>query len=155
MMVVYGYSRLVGYDESLSLRPDVLERVDNIDSRVFTLHLRPGHKWSDGHPFTSADFRYFWEDVANNPDLSPFGLPQVLKVRDQGPKFEVLSETAVRFTWEDPNPQFLPALAGPSPLYIYRPAQYLRQFHAKYAGLEQANALAAAAGSRTLSLIHI
>jgi peptide/nickel transport system substrate-binding protein len=138
MMVVYGYARLVGYDESLNLVPDILERVDNIDSRVFTLHLRPGHKWSDGHPFTSADFRYFWDDVANNPDLSPFGLPPVLKVRDKGPKFEVLSDTAVRFTWDEPNPQFLPALAAPSPLYIYRPGHYLRQFHAKYIGVDKA-----------------
>ena len=129
MMVVYGYSRLVGYDEKLNLVPDILERVENVDSRIFTLHLRPGHRWSDGQPFTTADFRYFWEDVANDPDLSPFGLPQVLKVRDRGPRFEVLSETAVRYTWDEPNPQFLPALAGPSPLYIYRPAHYLRQFH--------------------------
>jgi len=154
MMVVYGYARLVGYDESLNLVPDVLERVDNIESRVFTLHLRPGHKWSDGHPFTSADFRYFWDDVANNPDLSPFGLPPVLKVRDKGPKFEVLSETAVRFTWEEPNPQFLPALAAPSPLYIYRPAHYLRQFHAKYVGVDKATAQAKEAGSRSWAGYH-
>jgi len=154
MMVVYGYSRLVGYDESLNLVPDVLDRVDNIDSRVFTLHLRPGHKWSDGQPFTSADFRYFWDDVAHNPDLSPFGLPPILKVRDKGPKFEVLSETAVRFTWDEPNPQFLPALAGPSPLYIYRPAHYLRQFHAKYIGVDKATAQAKEAGSRSWAGYH-
>ena len=153
-LVVYGYSRLVGYDESLNLVPDVLERVDNIDSRIFTLHLRPGHKWSDGHPFTSADFRYFWEDVANNPDLSPFGLPQILRVRDRGPRFEVLSETAVRYTWEEPNPQFLPALAAPSPLYLYRPAHYLRQFHAKYIGAENATAQAKDAGSRSWAGYH-
>ena len=154
MMVVYGYSRLVGYDESLNLVPDVLDRVDNIDSRVFTLHLRPGHKWSDGQPFTSADFRYFWDDVAHNPDLSPFGLPPILKVRDKGPKFEVLSETAVRFTWDEPNPQFLPALAGPSPLYIYRPAHYLRQFHAKYIGVDKATAQAKEAGARSWAGYH-
>ena len=154
MMVVYGYSRLVGYDESLNLVPDVLDRVDNIDSRVFTLHLRPGHKWSDGQPFTSADFRYFWDDVAHNPDLSPFGLPPILKVRDKGPKFEVLSETAVRFTWDEPNPQFLPALAGPSPLYIYRPAHYLRQFHAKYIGVDKATTQAKEAGSRSWAGYH-
>ena len=140
MMVVYGYSRLVGYDEKLQLVPDILESVDNVDSRVFTFHLRPGHKWSDGQPFTAADFRYYWEDVATNKDLSPFGLPQALLVRGSGPRFEVLNETTVRFTWDEPNPQFLPALAGPSPLYIYRPAHYLRQFHPRYVGLEKANA---------------
>ena len=41
MMVVYGYSRLVGYDEQLRLVPDILQGVDSTDSRAFTLHLRP------------------------------------------------------------------------------------------------------------------
>ena len=154
MMVVYGYSRLVGYDEKLQLVPDILESVDNLDSRVFTFHLRPGHKWSDGHPFTAADFRYYWEDVATNTDLSPFGLPQALLVRGSGPRFEVLNETTVRFAWDEPNPQFLPALAGPSPLYVYRPAHYLRQFHPRYVGLEKANSVARAAGSRSWAGLH-
>ena len=154
MMVVYGYSRLVGYDEQLRLVPDILQSVDISDSRVFTLHLRPGHRWSDGTPFTTEDFRYYWEDVANNKDLSPFGLPQALLVEGRGPKFEVLDETTVRYTWQDPNPMFLPALAGPSPLYIYRPSRYLKPFHAKYAGLENANAVATAAGSRSWAGLH-
>jgi len=154
MMVVYGYSRLVGYDEQLRLRPDILQSVDDVDSRVFTLHLREGHKWSDGHPFTAEDFRYYWEDVANNKELSPFGLPQALLVEGRPPKFEVLSETTIRYTWAQPNPMFLPALAGPSPLYVYRPAHYLRQFHAKYAGLDKANALATDAGSRNWAGLH-
>ena len=154
MMVVYGYSRLVGYDEQLRLTPDILEKVDNVDSRIFTLHLRPGHKWSDGKPFTAEDFRYYWDDVAHNKDLSPFGLPQALLVNGHAPKFEVLNETTVRFTWQEPNPMFLPALAAPSPLYIYRPAHYLRQFHAHYVGVEKANALAVEAGSRSWAGLH-
>ena len=154
MMVVYGYSRLVGYDDQLRLVPDILERVENTDSRVFTLHLRHGHKWSDGQPFTAADFRYYWEDVATNKDLSPFGLPQALLVRDRGPRFEVLNDTTVRFSWDEPNPQFLPTLAGPSPLYIYRPAHYLRQFHPRHVGLEKANALAKAASARSWAGLH-
>jgi len=148
MMVVYGYARLVGYDEHLQLAPDILQSLDNVGNRVFTLHLRPGHRWSDGQPFTSEDFRYFWEDVANNKELSPFGLPRALLVDNHGPTFEVLDATTVRYTWDEPNPQFLAALAGPSPLFIYRPAHYLRQFHARYVGLAKANARAVAEGSR-------
>jgi len=148
MMVVYGYARLVGYYERLQLAPDILQSLDNVGNRVFTLHLRPGHRWSDGQPFTSEDFRYFWEDVANNKDLSPFGLPRALLVDNHGPTFEVLDATTVRYTWDEPNPQFLAALAGPSPLFIYRPAHYLRQFHARYVGLAKANARAVAEGSR-------
>lgn len=154
MMVVYGYARLMAYDEKLELVPDILQSIDNVGNRIFTLHLRPGHKWSDGQPFTAEDFRYYWEDVANDKDLSPFGLPRALLVNRKGPKFEVLDETTVRYSWDEPNPQFLSALAGPSPLFIYRPAHYLRQFHAKYIGLAKANALAAAAGSRTWAGLH-
>ncbi len=79
-MVVYGYARLVGYTPDLELQADILERVDNQDDKVFTLHLRPGHKWSDGQPFTSEDFRYWWEDVANNEALSPVGPPIALTI---------------------------------------------------------------------------
>jgi len=75
LMVVYGYARLVGYTPALALEPDMLENVDVQGGRSFTLRLRAGHKWSDGEPFTAEDFRYWFEDVASNPDLSPSGLP--------------------------------------------------------------------------------
>ena len=154
MMVVYGYARLVGYDEHLRLAPDILERVDNDGNRVFTLHLRAGHKWSDGEPFTAEDFRYYWEDVANDKELSPFGLPRALLADHKGPTFEVIDDVTVRYRWDAPNPQFLAALAAPSPLFIFRPAHYLKQYHARYIGVEKANAQAVAAGSRNWVGLH-
>ena len=58
---VYGYARLVGFDRNFRLVPDIVERYDVEDGgRTFTFHLRPGHRWSDGAPFTSADFAYWW-----------------------------------------------------------------------------------------------
>ena len=78
MLVVYGYARLVGYDHNMELRPDILERYEVEDGRRFRLYLRKGHRWSDGRPFTAEDFRYYWEDVANHPTLSPLGPPRVL-----------------------------------------------------------------------------
>ena len=131
MMVVYGYARLVGYTPALKLAPDILTSVDVQDGRVFTLHLRSGHKWSDGYPFTSEDFRYWFEDVAQNSQLSPSGLPVTLMVQGEVPRFEVLDETTIRYAWTRPNPLFLPALAGADPLYIYCPSHYLKQFHEK------------------------
>ena len=133
MMVVYGYARLVGYTPSLKFAPDILKSIEVEDNRIFTLHLRKGHKWSDGQPFTTEDFRYWFEDVAQNKHLSPSGLPISMLPQGEGPHFEVLSETTVRYSWARPNPLFLPDLAGPSPLYIYRPSHYLKQFHQKYA----------------------
>jgi peptide/nickel transport system substrate-binding protein len=78
LMVVYGYARLVGFNTKSEIEPDILERFESQDDKVFTLHLRPGHRWSDGHPFTAEDFRYYWEDCANNAQLSPIGPPAIL-----------------------------------------------------------------------------
>ena len=133
MMVVYGYSRLVRYNAKLELVPDILESVQNEGDKVFTLKLRKGHRWSDGKPFTTEDFRYWWEDIANNKNLSPVGPPKDLMPDGQMPKVEVIDDVTIRYSWPVPNPYFLPKLAGASPLFIYRPAHYLKQFHIKYA----------------------
>ena len=133
LAVMYSYARLVTYNTKLELEPDILEKVDIVEGRIFTLHIRPGHRWSDGQPFTSEDFRYFWEDVANNPRLSPGGPPLQLRPLGRKPKFEVIDALTVRYTWEVPNPGFLPALAAAQPVYIYMPAHYMRQFHTSYA----------------------
>ncbi|HTZ38182.1 MAG TPA: ABC transporter substrate-binding protein [Stellaceae bacterium] len=154
LMVVYGYARLVAYTPALALKPDILRAVDVEEGRIFTLHLRPGHKWSDGQPFTAEDFRYWFEDIAENKDLSPVGLPPQLLVGGEAPQFEVLDETTVRYTWSKPNPLFLPALAGPDPLFIYAPAHYLKQFHVKYAEPNRLSALVKEAGVHNWAALH-
>jgi peptide/nickel transport system substrate-binding protein len=154
LMVVYGYARLVGYDQDYRLVPDVLEHVEVVEGRSFTLHLREGHRWSDGERFTSEDFRYYWEDIATHDELSSFGPPAVLLVDGEAPRFEVLSETAVRYTWSKPNPFFLPALAAARPETIYAPAHYLMQFHTRYADPERLAALAAAERRRNWVAVH-
>ena len=154
LIVVYGYARLVGYDQEYKLKPDILQSFENDGDRVFTFHLRPGHKWSDGQPFTTEDFRYFWEDVANNADVSPTGPPIQMLVDGEAPKVEIVDETTVRYSWSKPNPQFLPALAGPSPLYIYRPSHYLKLFHAKYADPQKLNDLMQKYGQEGWAPLH-
>ena len=132
-MSVYGYSRLVGYHpKTFELEADILESFEVKEGRRFTFELRRGHKWSDGQPLTSEDFRYWWEDVANNKELSPVGPPKIMTINGELPIFEVINRYKFRYTWKRPNPDFLPRLASASPLYIYRPAHYMRQFHEKY-----------------------
>jgi peptide/nickel transport system substrate-binding protein len=154
MMVVYGYARLVGYNEKYEIVPDILEKVEVENDRVFTLHIRKGHRWSDGHPFTAEDFRYFWEDVANNVKLTPTGVPAHLLVGGERPKFEVVDELTVRYGWSQPNPTFLPYLAATYPLYIYRPAHYLKQFHEKYADVKALDKAAKEHGQRNWAALH-
>ena len=154
-MVVYGYARLVAYDPvTMELRPDLAKDVLVEDNRVFTFVLREGHRWSDGTPFTTEDFRYFWEDVANNPDISPTGVPIELMVNGEAPKVEILSPTQVRFSWSQPNPDFLPQLAGARPVYLYRPAHYLKQFHAGYADAEALKEKMEKAQARSWAALH-
>ena len=133
LLTTYGYARLVGYDLDYQLVPDLLKSCDVEEGRIFTLHLRKGHRWSDGHPFTSEDFRFYWEDVANNETLMPTGPDVELILDGEPPNVSFPDEVTVRYEWKKPNPFFLPALAAAAPLFIYRPAHYLKPFHEKYA----------------------
>ncbi|MBE7635822.1 ABC transporter substrate-binding protein [Sneathiella sp. P13V-1] len=132
LMFVYGYARLVGYNRDLQLEADIAESFDVKEGRIFTFKLRKGHRWSDGAPFTSDDFRYWWEDVANNKKLTPAGPPASLLLDGELPKVSFPDAYTVRYEWSKPNPNFLPLLAGASPLLIYRPAHYLSEFHIRY-----------------------
>lgn len=154
MLVVYSYARLVGYDRDYRIVPDILESYDVEQGRIFTFRLRRGMKWSDGKPFTSEDFRYFWEDVANNRELSPTGPPSVLRVDGEWPKVDILDEYTVRYSWSKPNADFLPALAATTPLYIYRPSAYLKKYHAGYADPEEMEAKVAEAQQPSWAALH-
>ncbi|MEP4766449.1 MAG: ABC transporter substrate-binding protein [Roseibium sp.] len=151
---VWGYARLVGYNGELELVPDILQDVEVEDGRVFTLHTREGHKWSDGHPFGAEDIRYYFEDIVSNEKLTPSGLPPFLLVNGKGPEFEVIDDTTVRFTWEKPNPLFLPELAKSRSPFIYRPAHYLKQFHEKYGDADYITAEAAKVKARSWAPLH-
>ncbi|MGR3562774.1 MAG: ABC transporter substrate-binding protein [Heliomarina sp.] len=154
MMVVYGYGRLVGFDADYKLVPDILESFENEGDKVFTLHLRPGHRWSDGAPFTSEDFRYWWEDVANNEALSPSGPPDFLLVEGNAPEVTYPDETTVVFTWAEANPSFLQSLAQARPPFIYRPAHVMKKYHIDYADAEELNAEVQEARVNSWAALH-
>ncbi|GLS17539.1 peptide ABC transporter substrate-binding protein [Labrys miyagiensis] len=141
-LTVMGYTRLVGYDETLNLKPDILVDVVNEGDRSFTFVLREGHRWSDGAPFTTDDFRFYWEEVALDAELTPAGPPAFMVVDGEPPKVEILDATHVRYSWSHPNPRFLPSLAGPRPEWIYTPVHYMKQFHKKYGDMAKLTGMA-------------
>jgi peptide/nickel transport system substrate-binding protein len=132
-MSAYGYARLVGFNTAYVIEPDILKSFDVKDGREFTLTLRAGHRWSDGQPFTAEDFRYYWEDMALNTELFPDGPDKEMLVDGEKPVFEVIDAVTLRYRWLKPNPFFLAALAGATPMYIFRPSHYLKRFHKRYA----------------------
>ena len=153
-MVVYGYARLVGFDHNYEITPDLLASFENEDNRKFTLRLREGHKWSDGSPFTSEDFRYWWEDVANNELLSPSGPPDFLLVEGKPPVVTFPDDKTVVFEWENPNPNFLQSLAQARPPFIYRPSAFLKQYHEKFADQEELAFLVEDARVKSWAALH-
>ncbi len=153
-MVVYGYARLVGYDANYELYPDLLRDIEVEGNRKFTLHLRPGHKWSDGAPFTSEDFRYWWEHVANNAELSPGGPPQNMFVDGVLAQVSFPDDYTIVIEWPGANPDFLQLLAQASPFFIYRPAHYLKQFHIEFADPETLKAAIKKARVRSWAALH-
>lgn len=155
-MYVYGYARLVKYDENFEIVPDILKDFEISEGgRTFTLHLRQGHKWSDGHPFTTADFLYFWDDMAHNEELFPSGPPSYMKIMGEYPTVEALDSTTIVYRFPAPNPDFLPGLAQARPNQIFAAKHYLSQFHPNYVPLAELEAAAEEAGQRNWAAIHI
>ena len=112
--------------------PNVAESVEvSGDQTVFTISIRAGHKWSDGEPFTTEDFRFYYEDVLMNEELTP--VPPGPWAQDgELAAFEVIDETTVRYTFARPNPSFIVALGSEVGNRGYRPAHYFEQFHIDY-----------------------
>ncbi len=132
LMTIYSYTRLIVYDDKFKLHPDILDSYEVKEGCEFTLKLRAGHKWSDGHPFTTEDFRFFWEDIANNSELSPSGPSVELIVDGKPPKVAIIDELTIRYSWDKPNPHFIESQARAAPLFLFRPAHYLKTLHGKY-----------------------
>jgi peptide/nickel transport system substrate-binding protein len=154
LVFVYGYARLVRYDRNYQIVPDIVKRFEVKEGRIFTFHLRKGHRWSDGAPFTSGDFAYWWKYVANNRQLSPAGPPPVLVVDGELPKVDFPDAWTVRYRWSKPNNLFLLDQASASPTVLYRPAHYLEQFHNAFCDPKELAKLAEAARCRNWAALH-
>jgi len=153
-MVVYGYARLVGYNANYELYPDILRDIEIEDYRRYTLHLRPGHKWSDGAPFTSEDFRYWWEKVVLNDEITPSGPPEFMVVDGKLGRVTFPDLHTVVFEWDTPNSEFLPLLAQASPPFVYRPKHYLEQFHVDTADPDELHKAVKSARVKSWAALH-
>lgn len=102
------------------------------DGREFTFHLRPGMRWSDGHPFSADDIMFWYDGVTANEDLTPDPSPWLV-VNDELVQVSKLDEHTVRFTFAGPHGIFMSWMATPmsNEILIY-PRHYLERFHKEY-----------------------
>ena len=80
------------------------------DRTVLTFHLREGMKWSDGMPFTTADFMWIYDNVWQNPDIPSQRIRWSLN--GELSKWEAVDDYTLRMTFPAPlTPTFLVSAA--------------------------------------------
>jgi peptide/nickel transport system substrate-binding protein len=75
----------------------------NDDYTQLTFYLRKGHRWSDGAPFTAEDVKYWYDNLALNPDVMEKAKDYVL-VAGERMEVVVVDPQTVVFNLPAPKP---------------------------------------------------
>ena len=129
------HEKLVRWDpEGEVVQPNLAERIEvSDDAREYRFDLRPGLRWSDGVPFTTADIEFAFNDVVLNEEVQPNGPHPALLAGGEVPELEIVDEHEFVLRFAEPNGLFLRALAGPTDILLAQfPRHYLEQFHLTY-----------------------
>ncbi len=135
---------LVRYSDDLAtVVPNVAKDWDwNDDFTQLTFFLRKGHKWSDGAPFTAEDVKYWYDNLALNPDVIKKPKDYVL-VAGKRMTVDVLDPQTVRFNLPAPKPGLVAHFAT-SFAQGFQPKHFLGKWDPKLN--PDADAMAQAAG---------
>lgn len=120
---------LVRYADDLqTIVPNVAKSWSwNEDFTQLTFNLRKGHKWSDGTPFTSADVKFWYDNLALDPKIIEKPKDYVL-VAGERMTVDTPDETTVVFNLPSPKPGLLAHFAT-SFAQAFQPKAFLGQFH--------------------------
>jgi len=107
------------------------------DGKTFTMHMRKGMKWSDGMPYTSADWKFWWEDIALNTEQKKWTIPSYLRNADGTPitmefpdEYTIVWKATDRALWIDPY--FMAQGFWEFASNFMKPAHYLKEYLPKY-----------------------
>lgn len=120
---------LVRYSDDLNtIVPNVAKSWTwNDDFTELTFTLRAGHKWSDGAPFTSADVKFWYDNLALDPKVIESPKDYVL-VAGEPMTVETPDDVTVVFKLPSPKPGLLAHFAT-SYAQAFQPKHFLGQYH--------------------------
>lgn len=128
----WRHVNLVRYlDDLQTIVPNVAKSWEwNKDYTELTFHLRKGHKWSDGAPFTADDIIFWYKDIHLNQELFPenSGVP---KYGGNPYTIEKVDELTVKYIFTAPAPGFLSYLAV-AYTQPFQPKHFFEQYHIDY-----------------------
>jgi peptide/nickel transport system substrate-binding protein len=125
-------SDLTGYE------PALVESYEwSDDGMTFTMHMRKGLKWSDGVPYTTADWKFWWEDLAKDPDQKKWTIPAYLRNADGTPitmefpdDYTIVWKASDRPLWIDPY--FMAQGYWEFATNFMKPEHFLKDYLPKY-----------------------
>ena len=120
---------LVRYSDDLeTIVPNVAKSWEwNEDFTKLTFHLRKGHKWSDGQPFTSADVKFWYDNLALDPNINEKPKDYVT-VAGQPMTVDTPDDETVIFNLPAPKPGLLAHFATHF-AQGFQPKHFLGKFH--------------------------
>ncbi|MEM8631487.1 MAG: ABC transporter substrate-binding protein, partial [Pseudomonadota bacterium] len=133
---------LVRYSDDLqTIVPNIAKSWEwNDDFTQLTFHLRDGHKWSDGAPFTSADVKFWYDNLALDSKIIEKPKDYVL-VAGERMTVDTPDATTVVFNLPSPKPGLLAHFAT-SYAQAFQPKHFFEQFHPDLNADADANAQA-------------
>jgi peptide/nickel transport system substrate-binding protein len=115
-------------DDLQTIVPNIAKSWEwNDDFTKLTFHLRKGHKWSDGAPFTSADVKFYHDNLMLDTNI--FEKPKdYITVGGETMTVDAPDETTVVFNLPSPKPGLLAHFAT-SYAQGFQPKHFLGKFH--------------------------
>ncbi len=120
------FDGLVAVRNDGSIEPRLTEKWEEKNNTVWTFHLRPGIKWSNGEPITAQDVVWSWQRLVDPKTTSPYasylGNMHLVNAAEialgkQSPDslgIKALDSSTLEITLTQPNAAFLAMLAHPS-----------------------------------------
>ncbi len=142
-VTLFDHRRFLPHEHALTISADLRNVLPNIaeswsvseDGRVTTVRLRPGIRWSDGHPLTSNDFMFSFNHDWLDPEMQP-----LTNVAVRGAKFVVIDDLNFQIVFPRPNPTFANYYAFYASRWV-DPMHFFKDYHPAYRDRDELNAL--------------